>query len=87
MSTSNNQKPNSNPSAGSAKLPVSRRLQEAKEAAKKRIEERMKNIPPIHWEILSYANNHTKEQVIEMYPEHIEFIDKIVGFDGRQNGG
>jgi L-lactate utilization protein LutB len=69
------------------KASVSRRLQEAKQAAKERSEKRMKEIPEIHWEILSYANHHTKEQVIEKYPEHIEFINKIVGFDGRPNGG
>ena len=66
---------------------VIRSLQEANRAAKERSEQMMKQIPKIHWEILSYANHHTKQQVIEKYPEHLEFIDKIVGFDGRSNGG
>ncbi len=44
----------------------------------KRSEEIMKEIPKIHWEILSYSNNHTKDEVIKKYPEHINFINKIV---------
>jgi len=35
-------------------------------------------IPEINWEILKYCNNHTKEEVILKYPEHLEFIDTVV---------
>jgi hypothetical protein len=38
---------------------------------------RLAKVPPIHFEILKYHNNHTKEDTIAEYPEHREFIDTI----------
>jgi hypothetical protein len=54
-------------------------LEEARAKSKERLAERFKEIPKIHWEILTYSNNHSKQEVIQMYPEHIDFIETIIG--------
>lgn len=47
----------------------------------KEIKERHKvildSIPKMHREILKYSNTHTKEEVLEKYPEYKEFIELI----------
>lgn len=48
------------------------RLRQAK------LKEKIDAVPKINWEILGYANTHTKEEVLEKYPEHRELIDSIV---------
>jgi len=37
----------------------------------------LNSIPEIHTEILKYSNTHTKEEVLEKYPENKEFIETI----------
>lgn len=34
-------------------------------------------VPKIYWEILDYANIHSKEEVLLKYPEYGEFINSI----------
>ena len=41
------------------------------------LKEKLDDVPKIHWEILSYSNTHTKEEVLQQYPEHKEFINSI----------
>lgn len=43
-----------------------------------KLKEKIDAVPKIHWEILSYTNTHTKEEVLQQYPEHEEFINSIV---------
>lgn len=52
-------------------------MQERQELAKKKIREKLDQVPEIHWQILRYANNHTKEEVLAEYPDHVEFINSI----------
>lgn len=52
-------------------------LSEAIVNNRKRLKEIAKNIPEINWEILKYANTHSKEEVLLKYPEQKEFIDTI----------
>lgn len=46
-----------------------------------RKEDRMKKIfdeiPAINWEILKYANRHSKDEVLLNYPDHEKFINSI----------
>lgn len=49
-----------------------------REENKKRTKEKLDKVPPIHWEILRYSNTHTKEQTLEAYPDHTEFINSII---------
>lgn len=44
---------------------------------KERMQKIFYEIPPIHWEILNYANNHDKDECLLKYPEHEKFINKI----------
>lgn len=48
------------------------------------IKEKLKTIPDIHWEILVYSNTHSKEEVLEKYPEYKDFINKIT-FNSKQD--
>lgn len=43
-----------------------------------KLKEKIDAVPKIYWEILSYANTHTKEEVLQKYPEHEDFINSIV---------
>lgn len=52
-------------------------IKNAKELKRKRMKEIIAQIPPIHWEILKFHNNHTKEETLQEYPEHEEFINRI----------
>jgi hypothetical protein len=54
------------------------RLKQAKLEAKTKMEKAIREIPPIHWEILKYSNDHSKEETIEKYPDHIDFINTII---------
>jgi len=55
-------------------------LKKARDRKEKLHEEmvaRLAKVPPIHFEILKYHNDHSKEETIAAYPEHKEFIDTI----------
>lgn len=42
-----------------------------------RLQQKFDAVPKINWEILSYANTHTKEEVLQKYSEHKDFIESI----------
>lgn len=44
---------------------------------KERMQKRIDEVPKINWEILRYANHHTKDECLQKYPKHVEFINKI----------
>jgi len=48
------------------------------EERKLRMKEKFAKIPKINLEILKYSNNHSKDEVLLKYPEHSEFINKII---------
>lgn len=54
------------------------KIQQAIKESEERLKKRLDSIPEINWEILKYCNGHSKEEVLEKYPEHKDFIETIV---------
>ena len=52
-------------------------FKEMQAETKERLQKKIAEIPKIHWEILGYANHHTKDDVLLKYPEHEAFINTI----------
>ena len=44
---------------------------------KERMQKIFDKIPKINWEILRYANRHSKDEVLLNYPDHEKFVNSI----------
>ena len=53
-------------------------LREQLRIRQEKLKQKFDTVPKIYWEILDYANTHIKEEVLQQYPAHKDFINSIV---------